>query len=81
MSLDTTIAGRNDPHTEARKMLVDVPDEVLGKVHVVGNPIKMESREAVYGMIPKLGSHTQEILESLGYSEEQIQELKANGTI
>ncbi|MBR3706456.1 MAG: CoA transferase [Firmicutes bacterium] len=71
----------NDPHTEARKMLVDVPDEVLGKVHVVGNPIKMESREAVYGMIPKLGSHTQEILESLGYSEEQIQELKANGTI
>jgi crotonobetainyl-CoA:carnitine CoA-transferase CaiB-like acyl-CoA transferase len=70
-----------DSHTASRKMLVDVPDAVLGKVHIVGNPIKMESREVEYRMIPRLGADTDEILGKLGYTEEQIMELREKGSI
>ncbi len=70
-----------DPHTAARKMLVEVENPVMDHVRIVGNPIKMDSHEAVYGPIPALGAHTDAILSELGYAHEEIAVLHANGIV
>lgn len=70
-----------DPHTASRKMLVDVEDPILEKVHIVGNPIKMENHEPIYGAIPALGADTDDVLSSLGYSDEEIAAFHANGAV
>jgi crotonobetainyl-CoA:carnitine CoA-transferase CaiB-like acyl-CoA transferase len=66
------------PHVEARHLLVDVPDPILGSVKLVGPVVKMSgSPEPITGPAPLLGQHNAEVLaEVLGYSEEQIAKLK-----
>jgi crotonobetainyl-CoA:carnitine CoA-transferase CaiB-like acyl-CoA transferase len=72
-----------DPHVAARQMLIDVPDPVLGKVRLVGPPFKMSgSPEPVLGAAPLLGEHTSDILhELLGYSDEKVTQLQAEGIV
>jgi crotonobetainyl-CoA:carnitine CoA-transferase CaiB-like acyl-CoA transferase len=64
-------------------MLIDVPDPVLGKVRLVGPPFKMSgSPEPVLGAAPLLGEHTSDILhELLGYSDEKVTQLQAEGIV
>lgn len=52
------------PQVAARHMLVEVEDEVAGKVKMAGNPIKMTNLEdeLVRKSAPQLGEHTDEIL-------------------
>lgn len=71
------------PHVEARQMLIDVPDPILGTVRLVGPPFKMSgSPEPVTMAAPLLGEHTSEILrEKLGYSNEQVAQLRAEGVL
>jgi crotonobetainyl-CoA:carnitine CoA-transferase CaiB-like acyl-CoA transferase len=69
-------------HIKARKMLVKIPDPVMGEVTVVGSPIKMSGVDPVYGPTPKLGEHTESVLsELLGYDEEAIAELRNKNII
>jgi crotonobetainyl-CoA:carnitine CoA-transferase CaiB-like acyl-CoA transferase len=72
-----------DPHVEARHMLIDVPDPVLGTVRLVGPAFKMSgSPEPVTRAAPLLGEHTSEILrEMLGYSEQYVSRLQAEGVL
>jgi crotonobetainyl-CoA:carnitine CoA-transferase CaiB-like acyl-CoA transferase len=71
------------PHVEARQMLIDVPDPILGTVRLVGPPFKMSgNREPLTGAAPLLGEHTSEILqEMLGYSDQKVAELQAEGVL
>jgi crotonobetainyl-CoA:carnitine CoA-transferase CaiB-like acyl-CoA transferase len=72
-----------DPHVAARQLLIDVPDPILGSVKLVGPVAKMSgSTEPVTRPAPLLGQHNAEILrEMLGYSDEQIGQLKADAVI
>jgi CoA:oxalate CoA-transferase len=72
-----------DPHVEARRLMIDVPDPILGSVKLVGPVARMSGDpEPLVGPAPLLGEHNAEILaERLGYSTEQVAELKGDGII
>jgi crotonobetainyl-CoA:carnitine CoA-transferase CaiB-like acyl-CoA transferase len=71
------------PHVEARHMLIDVPDPILGSIRLVGPPFKMSGDpEPLAGAAPLLGEHTSEILrDMLGYSDQQVTELHTEGVL
>jgi formyl-CoA transferase len=71
------------PHVEARHVLIDVPDPVLGSVRLVGPPFKMSGvPEPLTGAAPRLGEHSAEILrEMLGYTDQQVTALQAEGVL
>ncbi len=73
----------NDPHVAARKLLIDVPDPILGSVKLIGPVAKMSGAgEPLARPAPALGQHNAEVLnEWLGYSEEQIGKLKTDGIL
>lgn len=71
------------PHVEAREIMIDVPDPVLGEVKLVGPPFKMsENTELIRNAAPRLGEHTAQILaERLGFAEEEVTELGEAGVV
>ena len=71
------------PHVAARKLLIDVPDPILGTVKLVGPVARLSgSAEPVLRPAPLLGEHNAEVLrEVLGYTEDQIGQLKSETVI
>jgi formyl-CoA transferase len=71
------------PHLEARQAFWEIEDPALGKVKVIGNPIKMSAAPPFPPTPPPLvGQHNQEILGSLlGLSAQEIDDLKARGAL
>jgi CoA:oxalate CoA-transferase len=72
------IAG--DPQLLHRKMIIELDHQKLGKVKQPGIAIKLsETPGAVRTMAPYSGEHTDEVMQSLGYSKSDIEGLrKAN---
>lgn len=71
-----------DEHLKARDMVIDVEDEILGNMKLVGNPIKLSKEQPVTDIpSPTLGQHTHEVMAELGYTEEEISRLEENGII
>lgn len=68
----------NDPHYQAREMIVDLEVEDLGKLKVPGIIPKLSKTPGqIRWAGPKLGEHTDEILkEKVGLTDEQIEKLK-----
>jgi formyl-CoA transferase len=54
---------------------------VRGKYLTVGNPIKLSDSPSGVTRSPLLGEHTEEVLAQLGYSREDIAELRAEKVI
>lgn len=77
-SLDEALAS---DLTAQEEMLAE-QDSDLGRLRYVGGPVKFSGAQAqVRCRAPKLGEHTLEVLEELGYSAEQIAQLHADGAI
>ena len=72
-----------DPHVASRRLMIDVPDPVLGTVKLVGPVAKLSGdSEPISCPAPLLGQHNEEILaELLGYTSEEIAGLRADGVI
>ena len=70
----------SDPQIQHRNMLLEIEHPVIGKVRHVGIPVKLsDTPGAIRGHAPALGQDTEEVLRGLGYSREQIDELRKIG--
>ena len=68
--------------TKAREMVVEMEDELRGKIKMLGIPTKLSSTPGeIRRMPPVLGEHTVEVLKALGYNQEKIDQLDDNGII
>jgi crotonobetainyl-CoA:carnitine CoA-transferase CaiB-like acyl-CoA transferase len=62
-----------DPQVRARDMLLTLDVPGLGAFRVLGNPVKMSARSSEPPLSPpRLGEHTDSVLQSLGYTEKEI---------
>jgi len=72
----------SDPHTLARKMVVDLVHAGAGDVKALGVPVKLsETPGAVDRPAPLLGQHNAEVLTELGYSEAEQRALENAGVV
>lgn len=71
-----------DPQIAVRHMKVEMDHPAIGKLPMLGNPVKVEGVPEEFAPPPLLGEHTEEILTGLlGYSHEQITALKQGQVI
>jgi crotonobetainyl-CoA:carnitine CoA-transferase CaiB-like acyl-CoA transferase len=67
-----------DPQVEPREMLIGFDDPEIGAFRVPGNPIKLsEGGARPTRRPPRLGEHTHEILQELGYTPREIADIVA----
>lgn len=62
------------PQALARRLVREV-DSPVGRVPVIGSPLRLSDSPARYDRIPDLGEDTEAILKQLGYDPEAIQSL------
>jgi CoA:oxalate CoA-transferase len=72
-----------DPHVLAREMILTVEHPRLGKLDVVGTPMKFSRTPCrIEKASPDLGQHTEEILTNqLNLTEDEIEDLKRDNVI
>ena len=71
-----------DPQVQAREMIVEMQHPSLGAVKQVGIPFKFQGETMKpRGFGPELGQHTDEVLESLGYSAGDVEALRTSGAV
>lgn len=69
-----------DPHFIHRGMVEEIEDPELGKVKQVGIAVKFSDTPGkVRNVAPLPGEHTMQIMKDLGYSDEDIKELRRKG--
>jgi len=71
-----------DPQVRARNLLVENVHPKAGRVQMVGKPLKFSDTPAP-DLVPSaaLGEHTNTILRSLGYADEEISQFRREGVI
>ena len=71
-----------DPQVLARNLLAENVHPKAGRVRMVGKPLKFSNTPAT-DLVPSaaLGEHTEAILRSLGYAEEEITQFKKDGIV
>ncbi len=66
-----------DPQVLHREMVIELEHPTLGIVKQIGTALKMSETPAkVRNFSPSFGEHTQELLSDLGYTQEEIEELR-----
>ena len=71
-----------EPSLRETGTIVEVDHPERGKYLSVGCPIKLSDSPASVERSPLLGEHTDEILEDvLGYSGDEIREIRASGAV
>ncbi len=71
-----------DPQVLHRKMLQKINHPKIGSINVVGIPVKFSATPgAILRAPPMLAEHTEEILTELGYTGQQVKELRARKAI
>lgn len=65
------------PQLLERNMVIDVEDPAMGLVKLVGNPIRLSENAPILDRpSPTLGQNTEELMKKLGYSCEDIHQLR-----
>jgi crotonobetainyl-CoA:carnitine CoA-transferase CaiB-like acyl-CoA transferase len=75
--INTLLEASNDPDVLANGYVAEVEYPDFGKtLKVHGSPWRFSETPAKIGVAPKLGAHTNEVLERLGYSTDRIRDLR-----
>ncbi|MGH3384572.1 MAG: CaiB/BaiF CoA transferase family protein [Nocardioidaceae bacterium] len=71
-----------DPHVQAREMIVDLEHPIIGPMRTIGPPTKFSDLDvSVRGPAPWLGQHTAELMREVGVDQTEIEELLASGVL
>ena len=71
-----------DRHVRSSEMIFQMETEAFGKLNQLATPIRMShSSLSVRSPPPKLGEHTIQILQELGYSAKDVERLEAESAI
>jgi crotonobetainyl-CoA:carnitine CoA-transferase CaiB-like acyl-CoA transferase len=72
----------NDPNTRELGLAVEIDHPTVGKHRIFGLPTKLSRTPGgVHSPAPLAGQHTEEILKGLGYTENELEEFRAQGVI
>jgi crotonobetainyl-CoA:carnitine CoA-transferase CaiB-like acyl-CoA transferase len=72
----------NDPQVRANDYIVEVDHPTRGRMAAVGVPWRFSETPAeAAAAAPELGQHTEEVLQEVGYSWEQIEALREQGVL
>ncbi|WP_420392088.1 CoA transferase [Acuticoccus sp.] len=72
----------DDAHVQERGIVVELPDEDMGRVPMHGIVPRMSRTPGVLRTpAPDLGAHNDEVYGSVGYSRKRVAELRARGVI
>jgi alpha-methylacyl-CoA racemase len=72
----------NDPQVRHRQMLLEYHTSTQGPVRQAGIAVKLSDTPGqVQHLGPHLGQHTAEVLVALGYSQDDVTQLRQNGVI
>jgi len=70
------------PQVADREMIQEVEHPTIGALKVLGVPMKLSENPGRIRMAPPLlGQHTDEVLNNLGYSDREIEQLREKGDI
>jgi formyl-CoA transferase/CoA:oxalate CoA-transferase len=71
-----------DPHIQAREMIVELTHPEYGPFRTLGIPIKLSDTQGAAGAAPpRFGEHNREVLSKLGYTEDEICALGEAGAV
>ena len=81
--LNTPMDLANGDYVDEKDLVIEVEDPVLGKIPMMGTPIKMSSGyRSEHRGAPKLGQHNREIYQGLlNWSDEKLHEMAEAGLI
>ena len=72
----------DDPQVHHRQMVLEIADRRGERRRTLGNPIKLSATPSEIRLPPaELGEHTDAVLTTLGYTEEQIVDLRTRGVV
>ncbi|MGD9895010.1 MAG: CoA transferase, partial [Dehalococcoidia bacterium] len=72
----------DDPQVQANGLMVEVDHPLAGTLQMVGPPIQMSGTPLQpQGASPTLGQHTDAVLDALGYSRTQTEDLRSRGIV
>ena len=71
----------DDPQVHHRQMVLEIEDRKGERRRTLGNPIKLSATQSEIRLPPELGEHTDAVLTTLGYTEEQIVDLRTRGVV
>ena len=81
-AVQDTVEVMNDPHLMERGMLAEVQHPVVGSFVMPGCPVRLEDSPVQVTAAPVLGQHNEEVYaEMLGYTPEQVRQLKERGIL
>jgi len=76
--INTVSDAVNDAQTSARGLIVQLEHPALGTAKSIANPIRFSNTPVSYRLPPPLlGEHSSKILESLGYTAEEVKSMAA----
>ena len=69
-------------HAAHRGTVMEIDHPIEGRIRSIGFPIKLsETKQSVRRHPPLLGEHTDEILQELGFSAGDVEQMRAAGEV